>query len=70
MTSAGYYLATSSKALMRIRVVEKSEPILISPRDFSPFIRYCEQQLLARKSVLHAGETRAGVAPSKNHTKH
>ncbi|OGV43111.1 MAG: hypothetical protein A2X46_11820 [Lentisphaerae bacterium GWF2_57_35] len=67
VTSSGYYLATSSKSLMRIRVVDKTVPILISPRDFAPFLHYCEHQVAARNpgSSTHTSDTKGGSTATR-----
>lgn len=62
VTSAGYYLATSSKAMLRLRIVDKTEPILISPKDRTNFLRFCEQHIAARKPITHAGDQPATAA--------
>ena len=58
--SSGYCLATSANALLRIQVADKSEPILISPRDHLNFLHYCENHLAIRR-VAQRPETRGGA---------
>ncbi len=65
MISAGTYLATSSKAMIRLRVVNKSEPILISPAMQIEFLHYCEQQVSAHKGPQHAPDTKSGGTHAK-----
>ena len=63
--SSGYCLATSSRSLLRIQVADKSEPILISPRDRAAFLHYCEQRLATKRAVQRPPETRPGTAAGK-----
>ena len=65
VTSAGYYLATSSKAMLRLRVLDKTEPILISPRDRTNFLHYCEQHVASRKPTTRTGESASHAGTTK-----
>jgi hypothetical protein len=62
--SSGYCLATSMKALVRIQVTEKAEPILISPKDRATFLKYCQPHVAIKRPSTRPGETQAGVAAS------
>lgn len=53
MHSNGYYLATSTRSLVRIQLTESPEPIYISPGDYSGFLRYCQQHVTALKPDTH-----------------
>lgn len=57
-TSQGYCLATSMRNMLRIQVSEKTEPILISPRDRNTFLHYCQQHIAAKVPVHRPGETK------------
>lgn len=63
--SQGYCLATSLRSLVRMQVAERTEPILISPRDRNAFVRYCQQQLALRAPPvsLRSSETGRGTRP-------
>jgi len=49
LLSAGYYLATSTHNLIRIKLTESPEPIFISPQDVRPLLTYCQQHVTAMK---------------------
>ena len=55
--SAGYYLATSTKHLVRIQLTESPDPIFISPQDIRGFLRYCQQHVTALKPDTRSVET-------------
>jgi hypothetical protein len=55
--SAGYYLATSTKNLVRIQLTESPDPIFISPQDIRGFLRYCQQHVTALKPDTRSVET-------------
>ena len=61
--SSGYCLATSAKSLVRLRISEMSEPLLISPKDRVEFVRYCEQRLAVTRPIRIQADTRRGTAP-------
>ncbi|MFH0952725.1 MAG: hypothetical protein V1873_00165 [Verrucomicrobiota bacterium] len=62
LTSSGYCLATSLRSMVRIQLAEKTEPILISPKDQNAFVRYCQQHIVRKTPPTRTGETRAGAA--------
>jgi hypothetical protein len=47
--SNGYYLATSTRNLVRIQLAESAEPVFISPVDRDVLLRYCRQHVVALK---------------------
>ncbi len=59
----GYCLATSLNSTVRIQVADRTEPILISPKDRAAFVRYCQEQLASRAPAvaLKADETGRGT---------
>lgn len=58
----GYYLATSSRSLMRLQISESTEPIYISPKERTRLFVYCEQILAARGiTTLKAKDTKSGT---------
>lgn len=67
--SSGYCLATSLRSLVRIQISEKAEPILISPKDRSAFVHYCQARLAAKKPTTRAGETRSGATATASGTR-
>lgn len=73
LMSSGYYLATSSKSLVRILLAEHSEPLFISPLDREQFILYCDEKLAPKRTGTHHGDrtatarrTRAGQTSSRD----
>ena len=50
-TSNGLYLATSDKALIRIRVVDHPEPVYISPKERKEFVQLCERYIIEKKGT-------------------
>lgn len=59
--SSGYCLATSLRSLVRIQLAERPEPILISPKDRTTFLQFCQPRVAARKRPsTRPGETRSG----------
>lgn len=59
---SGYCLATSTNAMLRIQVTEKSEPILISPKHSDTFARYCKQFIgRKRTGATWPGATKPGA---------
>ena len=59
--SSGYCLATTTSSLLRVQITERTEPILISPRDRESFLHYCHQRLAVTKPRTKAGETASGA---------
>lgn len=59
----GYCLATSARSVVRIQVADRTEPILISPRDRNVFVRFCQDQLSVRAPpvALRSAETSRGT---------
>jgi hypothetical protein len=55
--STGYYLATSTRHLVRVQLTESPEPVFISPRDQAGFLRYCQQHVTAMKPDTRSVET-------------
>jgi hypothetical protein len=62
--STGYCLATSLKSLVRIQITEKTEPILISPKDRMTFLKYCQPRIAVKRPSTRPGETKAGATAS------
>lgn len=63
MYTRGYCLATSMNSMVRIQVADRTEPILISPKDRTAFVRYCQEQLAMRAPpvALRSDETGKGT---------
>lgn len=61
----GYCLATSLNSMVRIQVADRTEPILISPKDRNAFVRYAQDQIALRAPpvTLRSGETGKGTRP-------
>ena len=64
MFTHGYCLSTSLNSMVRIQVADRTEPILISPKDRNAFVRYCQEQLALRAPpvALRSGETSKGTS--------
>ena len=65
LTVSGYCLATSTNSLLRVHITEKSEPILISPRDNDTFARYCKQFIIRKRPGTWPGATKPGAPPDE-----
>jgi len=55
--SSGYYLATSTRSLVRIQLTESPEPVFISPTDANTFLSYCQQHVTAFRPDTRSVET-------------
>lgn len=49
VTTSGLFLATSSRTLMRLRMLDKSELLYISPQNRAELLHYCEARIVERK---------------------
>jgi hypothetical protein len=61
LMSSGYYLATSSRVLVRIMIAEYTDPVFISPKDRHDFLEACEKHLAPKRRGTHAGATKNGA---------
>jgi hypothetical protein len=64
MTS-GHYLATSSKSLLRVQLVDYQLPIMISPSDRKELLEYMEKKLAPKHGGTWAGATRSGAEETR-----
>jgi hypothetical protein len=61
----GYCLATSMNSMVRIQVADRTEPILVSPKDRGAFVRYTQEHLALRSPpvALRSSDTGKGTKP-------